>query len=385
MVADRAKELYEVLYHRGARLAAFKKQLRGRQGEDKILSENRKAILRFLDFLGAQGMSNVRMLKYGYGLQAIGNKARMPFEKMRRADVEKLVLDLQRSGYGAYTLKDLKIALKVLFRWFRGTDEYPEEVRWLKANIKEKRLSADELPTEEELQAMVKAASSVQARALIAVLADSGARIGEILTLALDKVHDRETFFLLDVTGKTGRREIPVFECVPALREWLSQHPTRTNGSASLFVIKKKGQLRPMPYSTAFRLLHEATKAAKIKKHIHPHLLRHANSTKLSKDLPEALLNKRQGWVQGSKMPATYLHVQDKAVESAMLNLYAAKAGQHADLNQLAMDLAELLLENPKAMQSALAVTLKDPERAPRFKALWEKAEKLRKSANAKV
>ena len=59
-----------------------------------------------------------------------------------------------------------------------------------------------------------------------------------------------------------------------------------------------------------------------IRKRIHPHLFRHSRATSLAGKLTEAQMKEYFGWVQGSDMAATYVHLSGRDVDNALLKLH---------------------------------------------------------------
>lgn len=62
-----------------------------------------------------------------------------------------------------------------------------------------------------------------------------------------------------------------------------------------------------------------------IKKRVHPHLFRHSTATKMANHFTEAQMNQYFGWVQGSKMPSTYVHLSGRDLDGAILELNGLK------------------------------------------------------------
>ncbi len=61
------------------------------------------------------------------------------------------------------------------------------------------------------------------------------------------------------------------------------------------------------------------SRKAGINKKIHPHLFRHSRATYMANYLTEAQMNQYFGWVQGSGMPAVYVHLSGRDVDDAIL------------------------------------------------------------------
>ncbi len=60
---------------------------------------------------------------------------------------------------------------------------------------------------------------------------------------------------------------------------------------------------------------------ASVRKAVNPHNFRHSRATHLAKHLTEAQMNEYMGWVQGSDMPSTYVHLSGRDVDQALLKL----------------------------------------------------------------
>jgi ribosomal protein L40E len=66
-------------------------------------------------------------------------------------------------------------------------------------------------------------------------------------------------------------------------------------------------------------------KRAKINKKCNPHLFRHSRATFLADHLTEFQMDQYLGWIQGSKMPSTYIHMSDWQLDNSILALNGTK------------------------------------------------------------
>jgi len=103
-------------------------------------------------------------------------------------------------------------------------------------------------------------------------------------------------------------------------------HPRGEDKQATLWVnlspnYKKEG----ITYKAISQNLKRIGKKAGVKKRITPHIFRHSRATHLAKDLTEAEMNVYFGWVQGSDMPATYVHLSGRDVDDKILQIYNLK------------------------------------------------------------
>ncbi len=59
---------------------------------------------------------------------------------------------------------------------------------------------------------------------------------------------------------------------------------------------------------------------------MNPHNFHHSRATHLAKNLTEAQMNEYFGWVQGSRMAQTYVHLSGRDMDSALLKLHNIRA-----------------------------------------------------------
>ena len=228
----------------------------------------------------------------------------------------------------------------LFYRWLLGNDEeYPPCVKRIKRLVERRPIweksrirSPDELLTREEILKMLEACdesrglAAIRDKALIAVLYESGARIGEILALKRKDVKETNYGFrLLIKESKTpeGRRVIPIVDAAPYLAEWLNSHPYN-DAQAPLFISMPRGvpTKKPLTRNGAAQLLDRIAKRAKINRHVYPHLLRHCRASVLCRQLSESYLKKLMGWSMSSNMPSIYIHLSGADVEEEVLRIH---------------------------------------------------------------
>jgi site-specific recombinase XerD len=287
-----------------------------------VLDTNKKAILDFSESCFSEGLSIKRVIKYLYTLAILAKWLPMDFVQVSRQDVEKLVNQIERSHYAEWTKHDYRVALKKFFKWLRGTeDDYPPEVKWLRSSIRRHRTKLpDEILTQEEVQAMIIAATTVRDKALIASLYESGCRIGELLGLQIKQIQSHPHGLQVTVTGKTGARRLLLIASAPYLTDWLNQHPKNQEPQAPLWITDDY-HAKCLTHARVSDILRRIAKRASIIKAVNPHNFRHSRATHLAMHLTEAQMNIYMGWVQGSDMPSTYVHLSGRDVDQALLKL----------------------------------------------------------------
>jgi len=291
-------------------LASVRKKVKRRANQD--------VITRFMDECFAQGLSKGRATKYAYYLTVLDGWHDASFRDAGVDDIKRLVGAIERSSYADSTKKELKICIKKVYKWMRGTAEYPPEVRWITPHKKglSRLKMPEELLTEEDVENMILAARSPRDRALVASLYETGCRIGELLFLRVRHIAFEDFGARLRVEGKTGARRIPIVSCVPYVTAWLNAMPK--HDAEGYVWCGPRG--KPLGYTQVRQLLTKLARRAGITKRVHPHLFRHSRATYLANYLTEAQMKEYFGWVQGSDMASVYVHLSGRDVDKAILS-----------------------------------------------------------------
>jgi len=296
---------------------------------------NRKLYLEWAHTLLAESLSFARVLKYTQVLMTFERFLRKPFRKAARRDLEDAIINLDHFGYKPHYLHDIKVTVRKFYKWLKGTRYgYPEEVRWIHSVLRrsQRRMLPESLLSEEQILQMINACKSVRDRAIIAVLYDSGCRIGEIRTMKIKSVMFDKYGAKIHVRGKTGDRSLRLTISVPLLATWFNMHPSRDDPEAPLW---PNNRGLPMRYSAFDTMIPRVAKRAGIKTRVYPHLFRHSRATFLASYLTEAQLCARFGWVQGSEQPGTYVHLSGRDADEAILELYGMKKDAGEDIKLL--------------------------------------------------
>lgn len=300
-------------------------------GNLDISNKNKELMMEFDKNCIIRGLTKSRRLKYLNTLKVIAKIIKKDFDKADKQDIINFVSYIQsREDYKPWTKQGYKLIIKRFYKWLKGNDtEYPEEVKWMKCNIKRNELELPgegDLLTEEDIKELISAASHPRDKALISMLYESGCRIGELGTLQLSNISFDEYGVVIIVKGKTGSRKIRLIASTSYLINWINIHPFKNNKDSPLWVgVGTKGYRKQMSYSGMRTQIKEIAKRAGINKRCNPHLFRHSKATFMANHLTEFQMNQYFGWIQGSDMPSTYVHLSGKEVDSAILELNGIK------------------------------------------------------------
>ena len=295
--------------------------------DPKICSKNKLDIVSFSKIRLAKGSSHGRVAKVVYCMRYWAKWIGKPFRETIKDDLIMAVGELENTEFAEHTRYDLKIVLKMFYKWLEGNDEtMPSKIAWLKPKIKNhKHKLPEELLTEDEVLKLAQAAGNVRDKAFILIIYESGCRIGELLTLKIKNIGFDQYGAILRVNGKTGDRRVRIISSAPALAAWMELHPMGKDPEAMLWHStwrnSKKKNPKNLSHGTIYTILKQYAVKAGIRKRIYPHLFRHSRATSLACKLTEAQMKEHFGWVQGSEMAATYVHLSGRDVDNALLKL----------------------------------------------------------------
>jgi integrase/recombinase XerD len=312
------------IYNTDQRYAAALARLRSSK---EVFEEDRTSILSLVDHMLAKGNGKLRATKYIGQLMVAARIAGNPLGKLDKLGVERLIGQINTSDYSDNTKHDYRVVIKRYFQWIRGFDEteheYPDEVRWIKTTLKKGRLLPESLLSIEDIRKIVAVAENPRDRALVLMHYESGCRIGETLSLRIRNVAFDKYGAVLRVDGKTGPRRVRVVAATPALAAWLDIHPFKDDENAPLWIgVGTVGRYKSLNYEAARICLKRLVIRAGLNKRVYTHLLRHSRATELANDLTESQLKEMFGWVQGSDMPSTYVHLSGRDVDTALLKTH---------------------------------------------------------------
>ncbi len=302
--------------------------------EDRIRNatyseKNRQLLLRYEDYLFAEGLSDARILKYMGQLNRIASKFNTDFDTATKDDITGIVAKIERQDYTTNTKNGYKICIKKFYRWIYGMydGENPDITKWIKTKpVRDSPVQKEDLITQDEVTKMIKAAAHPRDKALIALLYDSGGRIGEIANAKIKDIHFDKNGARIFLDGKTGKRTIRIIMSTSYLASWLSIHPQLNDLNAPLWVgIGSNNRDQPVKYRALANALRRTAKKAGIQKRIYPHLFRHSRATEFANYFTEAQLDSHLGWATGSNMPRMYVHLSEQDADRAMLAMHGIK------------------------------------------------------------
>jgi len=298
--------------------------------EASIHPRNKQILLDFKTDLDlgkvTRQVSTGRIYKYIWMLRIFLNVVSKPLDEFTNKDLDSLVASINNNQkWKATTKYDMKVSLKIIVRWL-NKNYFPKkkqlDISWLKPDKTRLTKLPEELITPEEVDKLISACTNRRDRAFIAVLYESGGRVGEILEMSVKHCTFDEYGAILYLSGKTGTRTVRIIEYAELLRGYIEQHPYMDNpehyfwlGYEGTGILGKERFL----YMGVMLLLKRAKRLAGLNKRVHPHLFRHSRATLDSKVFTEHQLSMKYGWKLGSNMPATYVSLSQRDMDEAYL------------------------------------------------------------------
>ncbi|MEE9130379.1 MAG: tyrosine-type recombinase/integrase [Phycisphaerales bacterium] len=294
-----------------------------------------KTLLRQFDrYLVVEGLSAARRWKLLEYLHVLGTRyLRRAFRNAKPKDIWDAVFQIESSDLAPWTKHDFKVAIRKLFKFAEwgnaalSKNGYPDSVAGISIRIKKKdqiRIRAADILTEDEVDRLLGAPTSTQSRALLSLMYELGARVGEIGSMTIGDVSRDRFSYVCDLNGKTGPRSVRVIRSAAVLTAWLNAHPRRDDPASPLWGTSRRGSWQPVRYHGIQREFKRLRAEAGIKKRVHPHLLRHSRITHV---LAGGHLNEAQakvffGLVADSSMLATYAHLVSRDANDAVLRMH---------------------------------------------------------------
>jgi len=289
--------------------------------ESSGFSGRDKAVLKlFLNHLHSRGLSGLRIRRYVDSLMVFGRF--IGWRSLESVDVNLMrrFVSWCYERYKPWSRHTVLSNIKSFYRWlFEGDERFEKLVGWFKINLKP---NERDLPrvilSPEEVKRIASVAENPRDKAIILTLYELGCRPEEFLNLKVGDVTWDKYGAIIIVKGKTGARRLRLISSAPALGEWLNQHPWKDDPSKPLFPNQRGEKLT---INGLEKVLKRYVKLAGIGKKVTPRTFRHSRATYLAKHLTEPQLCQWFGWVQGSDMPRTYVHLSGRDMDTAILKL----------------------------------------------------------------
>jgi site-specific recombinase XerD len=250
---------------------------------------------------------------------AMDNKS---FNDIELSDIEKAVKIIDDRLVKDGTKNSYRIAMR-LFLLYMGKDELANQIN---TTIARNRKLPEDLLSLEDIEKMIRVAHQTRDKAIISVLYETGARIGEIMQMKFKDVSfDESGAILVLQNSKTTPRRIRIVWSVAMLRQWTLAHPTKTGNDPLWPRLDQTG--KGLDYQGAWGVIRRVWKKSGVTKRVHPHIFRHSRATHLAHHLTEQEMKVYLGWQPDSGMAGIYVHMTGQDVDPAIMRMYGIDQG----------------------------------------------------------
>jgi site-specific recombinase XerD len=313
------------LYHRKEKLAYWINR-----ANTQLQEPDKSDVLNFIQFMHDKERSILWIIRCITALLLMRRHLGKSFKDAHKDDIRSLFKWMDDKNYKASTHEKFRRILKFYYKVVYGNNQhYPEAVSWFSVNLgkeklgKETNMNMTEYLEEEEVQKLIETAPTLQKKAFLACMYESGARPEEFLRLTnLDtKVDSKGAVFML--RGKTGERRVRIISFVKLLQQWLELNPLRGQNQYPLWISTATNfKNQPLGLRGAQKIIEETLpKAGLTNKHRRLYILRHSRATHLANHLTEAQMCIFFGWQHGTKVVRRYIHLSGKDVDNALIAL----------------------------------------------------------------
>jgi len=235
------------------------------------------------------------------------------------------------AGLSKNEIRNYKKVTKKFFKWLCD-DEPPRWVTKLKLETVESPVQPSDLLTQEEVDKLLGACRHPRNKAFIAVMLDSGMRVGALASCRIKNVEFNQYGAIIYIS-KTSRSKktmapkgIPITWSTGYLNQWLSVHPMQGDPEAPLWTTINE-PFQPLSYKTIRVTIKNIARDAGIKKRVNPHSFRHKAITSWILDgLNDQQVKHRAGWSKGSmQMLRIYANFTDDEMNNNIFELYGLK------------------------------------------------------------
>ena len=290
--------------------------LRRVEEHDGVHPDNKDVLQGYKRDKNLNDMSHATLQRnLSYAFQVAKHVGDTRFEDMDDDDVKDVIEWAYGRDIAESTVDTYKKVLRSLFKWIND-GETPEAVAWItvsSGNGREKL--PQDLLTKDDVKAQIEACKNPRDKAFVALLYETGARIGELIDLTVGDIEDRDHGKKVVIDGKTGSRRLPLVESVPYLNKWLSEHPEPEPDAPLWCKIQQAGDDGLSYRYLREKVLSTTMERADIDKPSNPHHYRHSRASYLATKMTESELCEWFGWAQGSDVPARYVHLSGRDID----------------------------------------------------------------------
>ena len=233
-------------------------------------------------------------------------------KRITKTDIEKYYIDLKAKAENEKiyfsTFEKYIIELRYFFKWLKSDNDFFTNIEIPDVP---KDTSEQDYINVDDVKKMMSFVIETRDRALVMLLWNTAMRVGELSNIKVKDVDLEEE--KVTVSGKTGKRDIPITNAMPDLKNWLNTYKGKPQDP--LFP-NKNNRNKPLGVRGVQYIVSDLVKQAGIcNKHVNAHSFRHGRLTELAGlGVTEMQLRLYAGWSRSSLMVETYINTKQAEV-----------------------------------------------------------------------
>jgi integrase len=192
--------------------------------------------------------------------------------------LDRLATELHQRELSPASVKSYLKSVNQLMAWY----EKQTEQKQARAQLPRLRRKVREVLSRSELDDLEAAAPTERDKLIIRIMADAGAREGEVAGLRVSDLIPRERAYFLKVRGKTGERMPPISPTLyRRLKLYADKGRPRGVTTDRLFVTlrRRAGEYEALTGPGVYQVVKDASLRAGFTRPVFPHLIRHSAIT----------------------------------------------------------------------------------------------------------
>ena len=321
--------------------------------KEKLDSLSKEDARMLWDFaaVASKEMAASTVIQYLSKLRAISEASEEPIAELTPRQMDGVLDDLEEErGWGSKgTRRNYEKALRVLCRELRNArvEEFgrdyasvlPARGAIRLSDKDEKKITPDDILTREQIETLIQdCCRTARDRAVVAMLADTGLRIAQLLSLRVKDVEFRDSggggFFQAnpDATGLKGddKRKPLTWSAAHVEAYLYDEHPRPDDDEAPLFhksegwsTGEDDGSMTPALVRQRLERLVENGDTDLAPEDVHPHVFRHTAVTIWARQgFTDREIKHRAGWSRDSDMLDRYEHITEDEINKQVLKKY---------------------------------------------------------------
>jgi integrase/recombinase XerD len=229
------------LYHRQNRLAYWIKRI-----NTDLEEPDRTDVLKLVEHMQDKERAILWIIRCITAILLIRKQLGKPFRDTTKDDIKSILKWMENKGYKASTNEKFRQVLKLFYKTVYGNNEYyPEQVKLFSVKLgkekagKETNMEMAEYLEEEEVQKLIECAPTIQKKAFLACMYESGARPEEFLRPTNYDIRIDTNGAVLMLRGKTGERRVRIIAFAKLLQQWMELHPLQNKQISILYGLAK--------------------------------------------------------------------------------------------------------------------------------------------------